>query len=268
MPVVTSDANETGAQRRAATRAATRARILASARDLIPGAEATLPVTAIAKHAGVAIQTIYDQFGSKGGLLIAVINDVQRSIGLFEAFRGVFTAPDGEAAMRRMIEATVSFWDRAWPYLEFVLRTRRLDKVVAREMDFIDRLRHAHFWAITRRLEDEGRLRTGLTAESAADRFFALTIPTIYEELVVVRRASAGDAIEAVIAAVGGAIIEPGSLVAPIGPPDWAALEREAAVRAKERGADHARLSPDWLGTAGPSGIEQAGPRRAARPRA
>jgi AcrR family transcriptional regulator len=253
MRIVTSDATETGAVRRAAGRAETRARILASARELIPGAEASLPVTAIAKHAGVAIQTIYDQFGSKGGLLIAVINDVQRSAGLFETFRDVFTAPDGEAAMRRMIEATIAFWDRAWPYLEFVLRTRRIDGVVAREMDFVDRLRYAHFWAITRRLEEEGRLRAGQTADTAADRFFALTIPTIYEELVVVRKSSVGDAIEAVTAAVRGAILEPGAPVAPVGPPDWAMLERAAASRAKEGGADPDRLSPSWLGTGGDS---------------
>ena len=242
---------ETGAARRAAGRAETRARILASARELIPGAEASLPVTAIAKHAGVAIQTIYDQFGSKGGLLIAVVNDVQRSVGLFKEFREVFDAPDGDVAMRRMIGATVSFWDRAWPYIEFVLRTRRVDKVVAREMEFVDRLRHAHFWAITRRLEEEGRLRTGQTADTAADRFFALTIPTIYEELVVVRRSSVEGAIDAVTTAVQAAIIEPGSTAAPIAPPDWTALERDAATRAKEGGADHERLSPEWLGAAG-----------------
>src|SRR4051794_6963928 len=44
----------------------TRTRILGAARELIPNAQVSLPVTAIARHAGVAIQTVYDQFGSKG----------------------------------------------------------------------------------------------------------------------------------------------------------------------------------------------------------
>src|SRR5438477_5871023 len=95
---------------RAARAAETRARILLAARDLIPSSEASLPVTAIARHAGVAVQTIYDQFGSKGGLLIALINDLQRTAGLFTAFRNVFASPHGEAAMRRMIATTVGFW--------------------------------------------------------------------------------------------------------------------------------------------------------------
>jgi AcrR family transcriptional regulator len=235
--------------RRAASRAQTRARILAAARELIPDAEASLPVTAIARHAGVALQTIYDQFGSKGGLLIAVVNDVQRSHGLFEAFRAVFASRDGEQAMRQMIEATVTFWDRAWPYLEFLLRSRRVDPVVAREMAFIDRLRHAHYWAIAKRLEDEGRLRNGQTSDIAADQAFALTNPTIYEDLVVLRGATAPSAVDTVTRAVLAVILEPGAEAALIGPPDWGSLEAAAAARAKAAGSDPARLSPDWSST-------------------
>jgi AcrR family transcriptional regulator len=238
-----------GKTRRAAGREATRSRILAAARELIPNAGVSLPVTAIARHAGVAIQTIYDQFGSKGGLLIAVVNDVQRSHGLFEAFGAVFRSRDGEEAMRRMIDATVTFWARAWPYVEFLIRSRRVDPVVAREMDYIDRLRHAHYWAIVKRLEDEGRLRTGETAESAADQAFALTTPTVFEELAVRRGGSPDRAVMTATRAVLAVILEPGSVAAAIGPPDWGALERAAAERAKNQGSDPARLSPDWWST-------------------
>lgn len=231
--------------RRAATRAETRARILAAARELIPVARASLPVTAIARHAGVAIQTVYDQFGSKGGLLVAVVNDVQRSYGLHGAFRDVFGSRDGEEALRRMIDATVSFWDQAWPYLEFMLRSRRVDPVVGREMAFLDRLRHAHLWAIAKRLKDEGRLRLGLTADIAADQAFALTTPTVYEELVVVRAATAASAIDTTTRAVLAVILEPGAEAALIGPPDWADLEAAAAARARAEGSDPARLTPD-----------------------
>jgi len=235
--------------RRATGRAETHARILAAARELIPGAAASLPVTAIARHAGVAIQTIYDQFGSKGGLLIAVVSDVQESLGLFQAFGAVFRSRDGEEAMRRMIDATVMFWDRAWPYVEFLLRSRRIDPVVGREMDYVDRLRHAHYWAIAKRLEEEGRLRTGQTADSAADQAFALTTPTVYEELAVRRSADAASAVDTVTRAVLGAILEPGVQGSAADGPDWGALEQAAAARAREAGADPARLSPRWSGS-------------------
>ena len=231
---------------RAARSAETRARILASARDLIPGAGTSLPVAAIARHAGVAVQTIYDQFGSKGGLLIAVVNDLQQSTGLFTEFRHVFAAPHGEEAMRRMIASTVGFWGRVWPYLEFLLRTRRIDPVVGAEMDFVDRLRHAHFWAIARRLEDEGRIRGGRSAEWAADQAFALTTPTVYEEVGPRRGGSVESAIETATMATLAVILEPGSDPSTEPPPDWAAYEGAAAERARLGGADPARLTPTW----------------------
>jgi len=233
-------------RRRAEARAETRARILAAARELIPAAGTSMPVSAIARHAGVAVQTIYDHFGSKGGLLIAVIGDVQDSLGLFKSFGRVFQSPDGEEAMRRMIAATVSFWAQAWPYLEFVLRARRVDPVVTREMEFIDRLRHAHYWAIAKRIEDEGRIRDGRSADWAADQSFALTIPSVYEELAVRRSRTTAEVIEAVTAAVVGAVIEAASQPKRSPAPDWQALEQAAAARARGMGADFARLSPEW----------------------
>jgi len=228
----------------------TRARILAAARELIPGAGVSLPVTAIARQAGVAIQTIYDQFGSKGGLLVAVVADVQASFGLFARFRDVFRSPDGETAMRRMNDATVAFWAQAWPYLEFLLRSRRVDPVVGQEMTYVDQLRHAHYWAITRRLEQEGRLRDGLTADAAADRAFALSTPTVYEELAIRRTQSTAAASAAINDAVFGALLAEHRIVKGVEPPDWPALEAAAAARAIEGGADPARLSPLWAGTA------------------
>src|SRR5258706_6453899 len=66
MSAVTTDRRAYVQRRRAAGAAETRARIVASARELIPAAGSRLGVDEIARHAGVAVQTIYDQFGSKG----------------------------------------------------------------------------------------------------------------------------------------------------------------------------------------------------------
>jgi AcrR family transcriptional regulator len=234
---------------RAELRADTRKRILAAARELIPTVEESLSVTRIARHAGVAIQTIYDQFGSKGGLLIATIEDAQRSLGLFDQFGHVFRSPHGEEAMRRMNEATVRFWAGAWPFVESMLGVRRTDAVVKREMEFVDRLRHAHYWAITQRLADEGRLRAGRTADWAADQSFALTIPNVYEELAVRRSTPLAGVIETINEAVLDVILEPGTPPVTEPPPDWRALEDAAAQRAKESGADPSRLTPTWQST-------------------
>jgi AcrR family transcriptional regulator len=230
---------------RAATAAQTRARILAAARELIPTAESSLGVDAIARHAGVAVQSVYDHFGSKGGLLIAVVNEVQASAGLYDAFVHVFRSPDGEAALRRMLAATFGLWDGAWPFVEFTLRARRTDAVVGREMDALDTLRHAHLWAICRRLQFEGRIRERHSPTWAADQVFALSTPYMYEDLVVRRGWRLKAATDAITRAVLAGVIEPGTSPLKIPSPDWRALEEAAAERAKQRGADAVRVLLD-----------------------
>jgi len=229
-------------------RAETRARIIASARELILTADVSLPVAAIARHAGVAIQTVYDQFGSKGGLLIATLVDIQRSIGLFESFRQVFRSQDGEEALRRMTVATMTFWHRAWPYVEFVLRARRVDPVVAREMGYIDRLRLAHYEAIVRQLDAEGRLRPGSDVDWATKQAFGFSTPTVYEELVARGSGSIEAAIESVTRATLAAILDPDRQPDTSTAPDWIRREADAAARARADGADPAALSPEWRG--------------------
>jgi AcrR family transcriptional regulator len=231
---------------RAAGTAETRARILAAARELIPATESSLGVDEIARHAGVAVQTIYDQFGSKGGLLVAVVQDVQRSSGLLEAMEGVFHSRDGEAALKKMIAATLTLWHRGWPYIEFILRARRVDAVVGRENAQVDLLRHAHLWAICRRLEDEGRIRDRRSAAWAADQVFALTTATVYEELTVRRGWSLKAATDSITGAALAAVLEPGTTAVRSPAPDWLVLESAAAARAANLGADATRFPGAW----------------------
>jgi AcrR family transcriptional regulator len=240
-------ASRTYVQRgRAANAQVTRDRILDAAIRLIPEAGASLPVAAIARDAGVAVQTIYDQFGSKGGLLIATVNRIQESAGLLASLTLVFESPHGEEAMRRMIAATVGFWHRAWPYLEFMLRARRVDPVVEREMAFVDRLRRAHFWAITQQLAHEGRIRDGRSPDWAAEQAFALTTPTVYEEIGPRGGGSVESAIETCTQAVLSVIVDPDSMPAADAFPNWQAHEEAAAARAMAAGSDPSRLSPEW----------------------
>ena len=213
---------------RAAAAAETKAAILAAARGLIPKAESRVGVDEIALRAGVAVQTVYDHFGSKGGLLMAVVDDAQRSAGLYDAFDQVFRSPDGETALQRMIHATLAVWHGAWPYIEFMLRSRRIDPVVRQEVAVLDKSRHTHLWAISRRLQDEGRIRGRHSASWAADQAFAMTTPGVYEELVVRRGWTLTAATSSIVRAVSAAVIKPGTTAVRSPAPDWQALQMPA----------------------------------------
>jgi len=220
-------------RRRADDAARTRQRIIAATRRLTVAGGAP-SVDAIAAAAKVSVQTVYAHFGSKRGLLFATIDEVQRDAGLYEAFGLVWSSPDGESALRRMVDATIRLWDGAWPFVEWSLRAAREDPETAASVRQADTGRHLHLWQITKRLSQEGRLRRGSSPERAADVAFALTTPTTYEELVKTRGWSVDAAVDAIGDTVVAAILEPGTKVRLDPPPDWSAA---AAMLRPEREA-------------------------------
>jgi AcrR family transcriptional regulator len=178
----------------------------------------------VARRAGVSVQTIYTNFGSKRGLVLAAIDDMQREIGLYDDFDAVFASRDGEAAMRRMLHATFRLWDRGWPLVAFTLRARRIDPELGAQLAEVDTMRRTHLWVICRRLDAEARLKTPGAAEPAADIAFALSTPTVFEELVHVRGWPADHAAATIADIVIEAIVDPATPSVTDPPPDWGAL--------------------------------------------
>ena len=207
-------------RRRADDAARTRQRIVAATRRLTVAGGAP-SVDAIAAAAKVSVQTVYAHFGSKRGLLLATIDEVQRDAGLYDGLGLVWSSPDGETALRRMVDTTARLWDGAWPFVEWFYRAARDDPETAASARQADTGRHLHLWQITKRLGREGRLRRGTSPERAADIAFALTTPTAYEELVRARGWTVEAATDALADVVVAAIIEPGSKPLLDPPPDW-----------------------------------------------
>lgn len=207
----------------------TRGRIIRAARDLAPAA-AGLPVDAIAEHAGVSVQTLYSHFGSKRGLLLAVIDSVQEDAGLYHDFDVVWQSPDGETALRQMLEATLRLWDRAWPIVEFAERARRADPEIQAHLREVDGYRRSNLAAIAERLATEGRLRLGLDGAKAADLAFALSLPAVYEELVRVNGWPLARAVSTVVESVLAAVIDPATVPVVEPAADWSSVLRPADV--------------------------------------
>jgi AcrR family transcriptional regulator len=203
--------------------ATTRQRIIRATRQMAKRGS-DLPVDEVARRANVSVQTIYAHFGSKRGLILAAIDDMQREVGLYEAFEEVFGSPHGEAALRRMIGATFDLWDRGWPLVSFTLRSRRMDPELAAQLAEVDTMRRMHLWVICRRIDSEGRLRMPGASELAADLAFALSTPTVYEELVQVRGWQAAGAGERIADIIVHELIDGTTAPVTDPPPDWGAL--------------------------------------------
>jgi AcrR family transcriptional regulator len=65
----------------------------------------------VAKAAGVTRLTVYNQFGSRRGLLEAVFDDIARQGGL-EGIAGAMAIADPQAALDRLVEIFCAFWNR------------------------------------------------------------------------------------------------------------------------------------------------------------
>ena len=65
----------------------------------------------VAKAAGVTRLTVYNQFGSRRGLLEAVFDDIARQGGLHE-IADAMAMPDPLKALDRVVEIFCSFWAR------------------------------------------------------------------------------------------------------------------------------------------------------------
>ncbi len=146
---------------------------------------AATSVRPIADEAGVAIQTLYSAFGSKQGLLLALVDAVREQTG-GEDTRGRIAGSDDPveivglaAGIRRRImeqcgDIVITFREGAAG-----------DPDVAAAYEEGRRRSREGILNVCARIEALGALRPGLTPERAADQVAALFAAEVYEELTL-----------------------------------------------------------------------------------
>jgi AcrR family transcriptional regulator len=96
---------------RAGAAAATRARVVTAAAELLRSEETPASVTmeAVAKAAGVTRLTVYNQFGGRNALFEAVFDECAKQGGLTR-IPVAMANPDPQKALSRLIEIFCEFW--------------------------------------------------------------------------------------------------------------------------------------------------------------
>jgi AcrR family transcriptional regulator len=139
----------------------------------------------VASAARVSRQTVYDQFGSKSGLLRAMVTRSEEVAGLPGLLQGVRAQPDGIAMLRAMLDTVAAVEPHVYPFSRLVYAARLEDPVAAELWQWRMSSRRAGMQAVMARLASEGRLRAGISIDEAADVGWALTSPHQYELLVI-----------------------------------------------------------------------------------
>lgn len=141
----------------------------------------------VAEEVGVTRQTVYNQFGSKAGLLVAVTAYVEDGAGLPEHLSRVFAQTSGLDMLRAMLDTIVAVEPVVRP-ISRVVHAARIEDETAREL-WHNRMtsRLMGMTMVMNRLRADGLLRDGLAPEVAAEIAWAFTSPHQYEFLVVDR---------------------------------------------------------------------------------
>jgi AcrR family transcriptional regulator len=160
--------------------------VLAAARTVFAREGLTAPIPAIAKHAGVAPQTVYAIFGNKGGLLRDLVDLVDTEAGRPELIAGL-RAASGDPA--RQIALVVDFdlrlFERSGDLIGLAHGTQATHPEAAelvrsgRERGRRGRRPLVESW------QAAGLLRDELTVDEAIDGFLALCSYDLYRLLVI-----------------------------------------------------------------------------------
>ncbi len=162
----------------------TRSAIVAAARRLFAEqGYAGTSVRPIAQEAGVAIQTLYSTFGSKQGLLLALVDTVREESGAEELNARIRASADPHEMVRLAARVRRQILERCGDIVITFREGAAGDAKVAAAYAEGRRRTRESIGAMCSRLQALGALRPELTLASAVDQVAAMLAAEVFEEL-------------------------------------------------------------------------------------
>jgi AcrR family transcriptional regulator len=137
---------------------------------------------AVARRADVARGTVYHQFGTKVGLLEAVVRDFEQRAGLERLVRLIEQAPT-DRLLRDVITAGCRYWATDPSLVRKVTAVAATDADAAQLLAGHDAGRLQLLTRVVERLASNLLLRAGCSRKSAVDTLWLLTSFAAYDEL-------------------------------------------------------------------------------------
>ena len=168
----------------------TRRRIVEAAHGLFLGhGYGGTTIEAIARTAGVSVQTVYNSVGNKAAVLSAAYDttlagdDASPAIAERSTFQSVLTAPDGRRCLAGIAALGRELGQRAAPLVATILAEAGNPDVRALAAKG-EQQRAEGTATVARHVADRFGLAPGLTVDDAADILWALTAPETMIRLV------------------------------------------------------------------------------------
>lgn len=147
----------------------TRAEILDQAWDLIAAHGAEVSLAEIAESVGLTRQSIYVHFGSRGGLLMALVRRADERFEIWRSFGAAMQVTEPKARLEACLDAWFVFVSRIHPVARDLIRLRTTDEAAAdawedRMQELREVLKH-----LVQGLKKEGALAEVWTVSKAAN---------------------------------------------------------------------------------------------------
>jgi AcrR family transcriptional regulator len=160
----------------------TRRRILQAAWELLEQQGAGVRLVDVADRAGVSRQAVYLHFGDRSGLLVALVDFIDVSLGAVQLRAHIHGGATGVESLQRWIE-TMSWYTAKIDRVTQVLESGK-DQDEALAAAWRDRMgrRQLHIRSIVERIAAEGGLAEGWSVDAAVDLIYVVTMPGAWRE--------------------------------------------------------------------------------------
>jgi AcrR family transcriptional regulator len=163
----------------------TRDTILDAALALLTRTGADIRLEDVAQEAGVSRQSVYVHFGSRSGLLLALVQYVDADGTLDALVRQVRDAPGSGAALDAVVRLHTEYSPRLYPLARVFMAGRYGDDALRAAWNDRMEARRSLYRFVVEWLQRDGLLAAGWDIEVAIDLIFALTSWQVFELLVV-----------------------------------------------------------------------------------
>jgi len=169
--------------KRAEAVAQSRDRIIAAARSLLSAPDDPgLSLESVAEAAGVSRPTVYNQFESKRGIIIALFEDIGDRIQ-FQRVEDALDDPDPRRALERSVAEHCRAWQRDARVIRRVFALATVDSDLEVLVERFESMRRKSYGPLVARLEQAGALRRGLAPEEAIAALGVLTSFATFDQL-------------------------------------------------------------------------------------
>ncbi|MGH3424261.1 MAG: TetR/AcrR family transcriptional regulator [Nocardioidaceae bacterium] len=141
-------------------------------------------VKVLARAAGVSVQTIYDTYGSKAKVLMAMVDVLDEEAGVVPLYMALRETTDPRDSLALFARIRRQIRERSGDLVQMMRAGARDEPEVAAAWAEGMRRRHTGLTHVMTGIEATGALRPGLDAERAADVAAALVTDDVCDVLV------------------------------------------------------------------------------------